>query len=97
MSSIQKISDGKREVDSSYRRLLQVLAFMFPVQLHIEMYPLEFGKQLMARNILHQKGSHLSLMSGTSSSKWHKGCIQNTQRYVPVNLVFWMKIDQTMT
>ena len=67
---------------------------MLPVHLHIEMCTLDIGKQLMGRSILHQKVSPSNLTNEMSSLRWHKGCIQNIQKYIFVNPVFWMKIDQ---
>ena len=64
MTAIQKIVDGKKEVDSSYYLGTGIyVTWAFPYR----NVSIRLWKWLMEGNILHHKAPHLSLMSGMNS------------------------------
>ena len=94
MSSIQKISDGKREVDSSYR--LGSGIYVSCATPYRNMF-IRFWKTANGKKYPTPEGISFKFNEWDQFIKVAQRIIQNTQRYIPVNLIFWIKIDQTMT
>ena len=93
MSAIEKISDGKKDVDCSYYLRSGIyVTCAFPYR----NVSIRLWKMANGRKYATAQGISLRFNEWNEFIKVAQKCIQNIQKYIPVNPAFWIKIDQGM-